>query len=117
MARPTLVVAEALDPLQADIWLRALREAGIEAASFERGVGAALGGAVTAGSARYPIVVAEADIGAARSVIADLSGASAIAPVRARADVRASQRRALLTVAAVVVGIVILGVLSRIVAG
>ena len=113
----TVVVAEAPDPIQADIWLDALRHAGIECATFERGVGAALGGAVTSGSAVYPVVVAEKDLGAARNIIANMSGASAIAPVRDSAHLRASQRRAFIAVGAVVVGIVVLGLLSRVIAG
>ena len=117
MPRATTVVAEARDPVQAQIWLDALRQGGIEAATFERGVGAALGGAVTSAFAVYPVIVAEADLGAARSIIAALSGASAIAPLRHRDEVRASQRRALLTVGAVVVGIIVMGLLSRLVAG
>ena len=117
MARPTMVVAEAPDPIQADIWISALRDAGIQAAAFERGVGSALGGAVTAGIARYPIIVAETDLGAARNVIAELGGASAISPFRDRKDLHESQRRALLTVGAIVVGILVLGVLARVVAG
>ena len=91
--------------------------AGIEARTFERGVGAALGGAVTSGFAVYPIIVADDEVGRARNVIAAISGGSAIAPVRDAATVRASQRRALLTVGAVVAGVVILALAARIAAG
>jgi hypothetical protein len=112
----TTVVAEAQDPLQAEIWLDALRSQGIEAASFERGVGGALGGALTAGFAVYPIIVAQADLAAARGVIAQVAGASAIAPVRDSAETRAAQHRALIAVGVIAVAILVAGVLGRLVA-
>jgi hypothetical protein len=116
-AGTTLVVAEARDPIQAQIWVDALRDHGIKASSFERGVGGALGGAVTAGMAIYPIIVAIEDLGAARNVIADLDGAVYLSPVRDRATAQAAQRRALTIAGFVVVGIVVLGLLSRVIAG
>lgn len=113
----TTVVAEAQDPLQAEIWLDSLRSAGIDASSFERGVGAALGGAMISGFAVYPIVVARADLSAARSVIARVAGASAIAPVRDTADTRAAQHRALIAVAVIAVAVLVAGVFGRLFAG
>ena len=100
----TIPVAETSDVVAAAIWSDALREAGIRVGSFERGHGAALGGAVTAGSAMHVLIVGSADIGAARSVIADLGGTEALLPVRDAATQRASQMRALLAVLIVVVG-------------
>jgi len=114
---PTTVVAEASDPVQAGIWLDALNRAGIQAGTFERGVGAALGGAVTSGLAVYPIIVPDDEVGRARSVIASISGGAVIAPIRDSATVRASQRRALLTVGGVVAGIIVLALAARLAAG
>lgn len=113
----TIVVAEAQDPVQAEIWLHALRSEGIEASSFERGVGAALGGAMMTGFAVYPIVVAQGDLSAARNVIARVAGASAIAPVRDTAETRAAQHRALIAVGVIAVAILVAGVFGRLLAG
>jgi hypothetical protein len=116
-APTTTVVAEAQDPIQAQIWVDALRDHGIKASSFERGVGGALGGAVTSGFASYPIIVATNDLAAARNVIADLDGAVHLAPIRDSAASQAAQKRALTVAAAIAVGVLVLGVLARIVAG
>ena len=79
--RRTAVVAVARDPVEAAIWVDALRTEGIQAGSFERSVGAALGGAVTAGFARYPVLVDAGSLAEARNVIAAMAGASALAPL------------------------------------
>jgi len=113
----TTVVAEAQDPLEAEMWLHALRSEGIEASTFERGVGAALGGAMITGFAVYPIIVAQENLSAARSVIARLAGASVIAPVRETADVRAAQHRALIAVGVIAVAILVAGVFGRLFGG
>jgi hypothetical protein len=113
----TTVVAEAQDPIEAEMWLHALRSEGIEASTFERGVGAALGGAMMTGFAVYPIVVAQADLSAARNVIARVAGASAIAPVRDTAEARAAQHRALFAVGVIAVAILVAGVLGRLIGG
>jgi hypothetical protein len=91
----TVVVAEAADAIEAGIWLDALREAGIEARWFERGAGAALGGATLAGVVSYPVVVPAEAIGSARSVIANLGGARNLAPVSDAEALRARQQRIL----------------------
>lgn len=115
--RTTVVVAEASDPVQAEIWVAALRDAGIEAATFERGVGAALGGAVTTGVSRFPVIVASRDLVAARNVISELDGAAHLAPFRDAEDQRERRSRALFTVAAIVALIILLAGASRIAAG
>jgi hypothetical protein len=115
--RTTVVVAEASDPVQAEIWVDALRDAGIEAATFERGVGAALGGAVTSGVSRFPVIVASTDLLAARNVISELDGANHLAPFRDAEDQRERRSRALFTVAAIVALIILLAGASRIAAG
>lgn len=108
-----IIVAEAEDPVQAAIWVDALRDAGIEANSFERGVGAALGGAVTPGFARYPVVVGESDIAGARNVIAELAGGGVLAPLPDPAAKNAARQRVLALVGAVVAAVIIMGVLAR----
>jgi hypothetical protein len=114
---PPAVVAEASDPLEAAIWVDALRAAGVEAVSFERGVGSALGGAVAPGWSRFPVLVPAADLGTARNVIAELAGGAALAPYRDAAASRKFQRRLLLVMAGVAVAIVVAGVIGRVVAG
>ncbi|MCZ2109055.1 MAG: DUF2007 domain-containing protein [Dehalococcoidia bacterium] len=115
--RTTVVVAEAADPVQAEIWVDALRDAGIDAATFERGVGAALGGAVTSGVSRFPVVVATTDVVAARNIITELDGADYLAPFRDASDQRERRARAFLAVAAIVALIILLAGASRIAAG
>lgn len=118
MSAPTTTpVAEARDLIEAQIWVDALRDHGIKASSFERGVGGALGGAVTSGMSVYPIIVATSDLTAARNVIADLDGAIHLTPVRDRATSQAAQKRALTLAGAIAIGVLVLGVLARIVAG
>jgi hypothetical protein len=82
-----VVVAVASDAIEAAIWRDALHDAGIPAAVYERGVGAALGGANTFG-ASYPLLVDRGQVAAARNVIADLGGAVALAPVHDERAVR-----------------------------
>jgi hypothetical protein len=106
--RHPVVVAQATDPLQADIWIDALRQAGIAATTFERGVGAALGGASAPGWSVYPVFVSRDDLGAARSVIADIDGAAVLAPVPGASGEQAGPRRALMAVASVVAVITVL---------
>lgn len=71
----TVPIADAPDPVTAEIWLAELRAVGIRAGTFERGVGGALGGAATTGLASYPVIVSEGDAVRARDVIAGLGGA------------------------------------------
>jgi hypothetical protein len=113
---PTAVVAEANDAMAAQIWVDALRDEGIRAASFEQSVGGALGGATT-NFARYPIVVAETDLLAARNVIARIAGASALAPIPDREAERGRQARIVLIAAIVIAAVLVFGVLNRVIAG
>ena len=113
----TALVAEAADPIQAQIWVSALREAGIEAATFERGVGAALGGAVTSGVSRFPVVVARDDLVGARNVIAELDGAVHLAPIDDPEGQRAARRRVLVTVTTAAAVILAIAVGARLAAG
>jgi len=118
MARDgTVLVAEAGDPIQAQIWVDALRDAGIEAGTFERGVGAALGGAVTTGVSRFPVVVARQDLVAARNLIAELDGAVHLAPIDDPELQHAARRRALLVVAFTGLAILAIALAARIAAG
>jgi len=89
MAPRAAVVAEAVDPVQAQIWVDALRQAGIEATTFEQGAGAALGGAALHYLATYPVVIRSDSLAAARSVIAEMSGAGVLSAYRAPAELRA----------------------------
>ncbi|MGH2633489.1 MAG: hypothetical protein ACRDG3_08770 [Tepidiformaceae bacterium] len=117
MAEETVVVAESGDRVEAEIWLDALRSEGIPAAIFERGPGAAMGGATASAFARYPVLVSRSNFGAARNVIADMAGGSALAPVQDTLASSRASRNAVLVMAAVAVGIIIVGVLLRVVAG
>jgi hypothetical protein len=113
----TVVVAEARDAIEASIWVDALREAGVSASVYERGVGAALGGAATPGFSAYPVIVGRGELGRARSVIAEMAGAAVLSTFRDAESARAGQRRALITAAVVVVSVLVLGTLARVVAG
>ncbi|HET7738614.1 MAG TPA: hypothetical protein VFK32_08580 [Tepidiformaceae bacterium] len=104
----TVVVANANDAIEAAIWADALAAAGIAAATFERGPGAAFGGASGAGLSAYPILVSRGDLARARSVIADVAGGSAIAPVPDEAAATARRVR-ILTVAAVAIAVFLAG--------
>lgn len=70
----TIPIADAPDPVTAEIWLAELRAAGIRAGTFERGVGGALGGASTTGQASYPVLVSEDDAVRARDIVAGAGG-------------------------------------------
>lgn len=74
------LVAVGRNAVEASIWVDALRAAGIDARSFEQSTGAALG-AADVFAARFPIFVPSADLGSARSVIAELAGGSVLAPL------------------------------------
>lgn len=113
--RSPMVVALAHDAVEAAIWVDALRDAGIEAVTFEQGVGAALGGSSTSWS-KYPVLVSESRLGDARNIIADLGGAAALAPYRDATQQRKDQTRALRAVGLLVLGIVVIAVLTRVLA-
>jgi hypothetical protein len=112
-----VVVAEAEDAVEAAIWVDALRQAGIEATAFERGVGAALGGASPPGWVAYPVVVSSDRIGPARDVIAELAGGSVLAPFRDRRDLRRGQRHAITLVLAVTGGGLLAAMAARLLLG
>ncbi len=116
-ASSAVVVAAASHPIQANVWVDALTDAGITARSFEQGVGGALGGAVTGVFATYAVVVAREDLVAARNIISRLDGGGVLAPVPDETTVRESQRRGLIIVSLIVVLIVALGIASRLAAG
>lgn len=116
MSSRTVVIAEAEDEVQAGIWVDALRNAGVQAATFERGVGGALGGAVT-GLAVYPVIVRESDFSAARNVIADLGDADRLSAYREPAADRARAARALALAAGVAVVALLAGVVASILRG
>lgn len=105
----TIEVAETADGVDAAIWAGALRDAGIKVGVYERGHGAALGGAMTMGLARHVLVVPGEQAGAARSVIAEFGGTGALLPIRDAASQRAGQAHALRTVLLIVGVIVLLG--------
>ena len=81
-----IMVAEASEPIERGIWLDALRQAGIEATTFERGVGAAIGGAQSIAPTSYPILVPSARIADARNIIAELAGAERLVPAASAAE-------------------------------
>jgi hypothetical protein len=114
--RRAVVVAVARDPVEAAIWVDALRSEGIEAGSFERGVGAALGGAETAGFARYPVLVDATSIAPARNVITGLAGASVLAPLDEPEKVRRRQAYWLGWLGAGIALVIALALLARLVA-
>jgi len=103
MASRAVVVAEAMDALQANMWVDALHRSGIDATTFERGAGAALGGAAIPSLTVYPVVVNSDSLGAARSVIADLGGAGVLAPYRGPRESRAHRPAAIATIVLTVV--------------
>ena len=115
-SREPIVVAEAPDPAQARIWVDALADAGIRAATFERGSSAALGGSPLAGSA-YPVLVASEDFSAARSIIAELGGAAALSPYRDAAETRARGERALVAVVTAIAAVVVAAIALRLFGG
>jgi hypothetical protein len=116
-ASTAVVVAEASHPIQANVWVDALTDAGITARSFEQGVGGALGGAATGVFAKYAVVVAREDLVAARNIISRLDGGGVLAPIPDEAAVRESQRRGLVIVSLILVFILGLGIASRLAAG
>ncbi|MEX2081756.1 MAG: hypothetical protein WEC33_09080 [Dehalococcoidia bacterium] len=103
--------------MQAQIWIDALRDAGLEAGTFERGPGPALGGAVTPGFAAYVVIVRRTEVARARSVIAEISGGEVLAPLPDEQEESRRRAAALLTVGLVVGVILLLLVLGRFVGG
>jgi hypothetical protein len=103
-----VVVAHAPDFVAAQIWVDALADEGIEAKLFEQGPGAALGGAITTGVARFPVVVLEDDFARARAVIGRLSGMDVLQPLPDDEAEDSRRRWALAAVIAVAVGAMLL---------
>ena len=110
-----VIVAQAAELVQAQLWVSALRDAGIEAATFERGVGAALGGATAVG-ATYPVLVQRRDLVAARNVIAEMGGAPALAPLAEPETARSARARAAATVGLVAVAGALAALIARLIA-
>lgn len=79
----TVVVARTSDLAALAYWLTALVEAGIPAASYEEGIGAAVGSGLLPGHTGFAVVVPRVRLADARTVIAECGGASALAPVPA----------------------------------
>ena len=106
-----VIVAEAPDAVTAAIWVDALRDAGINAATFSRGHGAAFGGADA--FATHVVLVDGDQFAAARTVIAELDGASKLAPLpNPEAETR-RQRGALIAVGCIVAAIIVAALLGR----
>jgi hypothetical protein len=110
-----IVVAEAPDAVTAAIWVDALRDAGINAATFSRGHGAALGGAEA--FATHVVLVDSENFAAARTVIAELGGASKLAPIPDHKVEAQRQRGALIAVGSIVAVILAAAVLGRLLTG
>jgi len=106
-----IVVAEAPDAVTAAIWVDALRDVGINAATFSRGHGAALGGAEA--FATHVVLVDGDKIAAARTVIAELGGASKLAPIPdQKAEIR-RQRGAVVAAGVIVAAIIAAALFGR----
>ncbi len=106
------VVAEARDVAEARIWVDALHDEQIQAAFVERGAGSALGGASVFGSS-YSVLVPRSRLGEARTVIAELGGASALVAYRSAGEERARARRVFATVAGGVLLLAAMAVVLR----
>jgi len=116
MSDRAVVVASAPDFIAAQIWFDALKDEGIEARLFEQSPGAALGGAITTGIARFPILVREDDFAHARAVIGRLAGMEFLQPLP---DNEADDRRrrwALFAVVGIAVGAMLVAFVSQLVA-
>ncbi|GBD24488.1 hypothetical protein HRbin29_02166 [bacterium HR29] len=77
----SVVVARTSDPAALAFWLTALEEAGIPAASYEEGIGAAVGGGSLPAFSAFAVVVPRSMLAEARTVIAECGGAGALAAV------------------------------------
>lgn len=104
-------VARTADPVSSAIWVDALRQEGIKAASVERGVGAALGG--MSGVGQFVIIVRQSQVGAARSIIAELDGARALVPITTPGERDGAANRALLFAAGGIGTAIVAGLIVR----
>jgi hypothetical protein len=110
-------VATAPDIVAAQIWVDALKDEGIEARLFEQGPNAALGGAITTGWTRYPVIVAEDDFTRARTVIGRLAGMHVLQPLPDSEAEDARRRWALIAVIAIAVGAMLLAFIFQLASG
>jgi hypothetical protein len=106
------MVAEAPNAVDAAIWVDALISAGIDARTFERGVGAALGGAATV-LARYPVLVPRVALVPSRNLLSDLGGARILSPYKDPETTRHAQRQIVTTAAVAIAAIIAAGLLAR----
>lgn len=113
MSTRTVVVARAPDFVAAQIWVDALHDEGIDARLFEQSPGAALGGAITSGIARFPVIVSEDDFAAARAVIGRLAGMAVLQPLPDAKAEDADRRWALLTVVGVAAAALLLALIFQ----
>src|SRR5262249_50650463 len=96
-----VMVAEAPSAVDAAVWVAALLSAGSDARTFERGVGAALGGATTV-LARSPVLVPRAALVPSRNLLSDLGGARILSPYKDPETTRHAQRQIVVTAAAAI---------------
>lgn len=103
-----VMVAEAEEPIERGIWLDALEQAGIEATTFERGSGAALGGTQPMFPSSHPILVPSEHLVLARNIIAGIAGADRLLPVRTSEEqISKAQRWIVIVVGAGLAGLVV----------
>ena len=113
----TAVVAESQDVLDAVLWVEALEQAGIRAKHFEQGLGGAYGGAWAGPLTRHCVVVSRDDLGRARSVIAEIAGATRLSPYDDPEEQRERARFAAVMVGAAVLLVVAAALAARLLAG
>lgn len=107
-SRSMVMVAEAKEPIERGIWLDALEQAGIEATTFERGSGAALGGVQSVFPSSHPVLVPSEHFVTARNIISDIAGADRLLPVRTSEEqISRAQRWIVIIVGAGLAGLVV----------
>jgi hypothetical protein len=113
----TAVVAESPDVLDAVFWVDALEQAGIRATRYEQGLGGAFGGASAGLLALHRVVVAREDLGRARSVIAEVSGAGRLSPYDDPEEQRTRAHFAIAMVCGALLVMILVAVGGRLLAG
>ena len=113
MSTRAVVVATAPDFVAAQIWVDALKDEGIEARLFEQSPGAALGGAVTTGIARFPVLVPEDDFAQARAVVGRLAGMEVLQPLPDDEEDDRRRRWALGAVIGIAVGAMLIAFITQ----
>ena len=116
MSARAVVVATAPDFIAAQIWVDALKDEGIEARLFEQSPGAALGGAVTTGIARFPVLVGDDDFAHARAIIGRLAGMEVLQPLPDDEDDDRRRRWALFAVVGIAVGAMLVAFITQLAA-